>query len=176
MKTFKDSEAAEWQIAINYGAIKRVKGLIPDANLAGYADAAGSALPLCTRLQVDIEFFCNVLYALVKPQADERKISDEDFGRRLGGEAIFAARAAFFEEWAEFFRQLHQADAVAAIEKQAAVMEQATAMTAEKIEAIDVKSLLAQTSSASAADSPESSASTPISAHFENSSGWPKAV
>jgi hypothetical protein len=158
MKTFKNADGPEWQISITYAAIKRVKGIIPEVNLAGYADGKP---PLSTRLVTDIELFCNTLYALCKPQCDERKLTDEQFGAALGGDAIYAAREAFFAEWADFFRGLHQTEAVAAIRRQAELMQKATAAATQTIEAIDIDNLLAETLKNSPANLPASSALIP---------------
>ena len=43
-----------------------------------------------------------MLYAACKPQADERGVSDEDFGRAMAGDAIEAATAALLEEIVAF--------------------------------------------------------------------------
>ncbi len=45
----------------------------------------------------------DVLYCLVKDEADARQVSDEDFGRALAGDAITAAAEAFVEELIDFF-------------------------------------------------------------------------
>lgn len=157
MKTFRDSENREWVVSINVDAIRRVKGLL-GVNLAGYMDKGEGGVPLSTRLQYDVILFCDVLFALCKPEAERKQVSDEDFGRGLGGEAIFAARAAFFEEWADFFRQLRQTDAVTMLQKQAALVEAQVRAVTREVEAIDPEALMAEALKTSAGTSQASSA------------------
>ncbi|HEX5442603.1 MAG TPA: hypothetical protein VFW87_02185, partial [Pirellulales bacterium] len=45
----------------------------------------------------------DVLYVLCKEDADAKQVSDEDFGRALGGDAIQAAAEALVEELIDFF-------------------------------------------------------------------------
>ena len=42
---------------------------------------------------------------MVKPEADAQKVTDEDFGRAMGGDALDGATAAFLEELVDFFPQ-----------------------------------------------------------------------
>ena len=46
---------------------------------------------------------CNILYVICKAQAEERKITDEQFGERMGGDAIEQATNCFIEELIDFF-------------------------------------------------------------------------
>lgn len=138
MKTFRDATETEWVLSITTGAIKRVLGLTGE-NLANMA--AGDP-PLMTRLGADVILLCDVIYALIKPQADERAVTDEEFGRRLDGAAIARAHAAFWEEIADFFRGIGRADVVSALAKQVAIVSAAIGMTSTRIEAINVDRLL----------------------------------
>ena len=44
-----------------------------------------------------------MLYVLCKPEADERNVSDEDFGRAMAGDAIEQATTTLLEELVDFF-------------------------------------------------------------------------
>lgn len=155
MKTFTDSAGRTWTIDITVDTIRRVQSLV-DVNLAditspGSAPAPGSPgsaktddTPLLTRLEVDLILLCDVIYAIVKPQADEKNVSDEDFGRALGGEAILAARDAFWGALSDFFRSLRRSDQVRAIEKQTALVQAAVAAADQQIEALDVGAAVAE--------------------------------
>jgi hypothetical protein len=46
---------------------------------------------------------CDILFCLVKPEADAKGITDEDFGRALAGDALGAATDALLGEIADFF-------------------------------------------------------------------------
>ena len=97
MKVFKDAAGREWTVEINVQAIKRVRGLI-DVDLM---DAVGG--DLIERLLGDPVLLCDVVYCLCKPEADERGISDEEFGRAMAGDAIESATGALLEELVDFF-------------------------------------------------------------------------
>jgi hypothetical protein len=46
----------------------------------------------------------DVIYLLCRDQCEQRKLSDEDFGRAMSGEAIDGACKALLEGLADFFR------------------------------------------------------------------------
>jgi len=99
MKTFTDNAGRDWVVEINVAALKRAKGLTG-------TDLLALAVSLDTRvadeLASDPILLCDVLYAVCKPQADERGVSDEDFGRAMAGDAIEAATAVLLEEIVAF--------------------------------------------------------------------------
>lgn len=97
MRAFKDSEGREWIIEINVAAVKRVRDLLGEDLL----QAVGG--DLVERLADDPVLLCDVLYVLCKPKADERGVSDEDFGRSMVGDVIGNATTAFIEELVDFF-------------------------------------------------------------------------
>ena len=99
MKTFTDNAGRTWNIVLTINEVKRVKALLPDADLvAGAADGT-----LLQRLGSDLVFMCDVVYAVVKPQADAQKVSDEDFGRAMAGDCLEKAATALVEELVDFF-------------------------------------------------------------------------
>ena len=97
MRVFKDNAGRSWSVCINVDAIKRVRKLL-DVNLLEIASGQ-----LIEQLANDPVLLCNVLYVVVKPEADAQKISDEDFGRAMAGDAIEHATTAFLEELVDFF-------------------------------------------------------------------------
>jgi len=99
MRTFKDNAGRAWSVQINVDALKRVKSLL-GVNLLEVIEGK-----LIDRLSGDPVFLCDVLYAVVKPEADAQKVTDEDFGRAMGGDALDGATAAFLEELVDFFPQ-----------------------------------------------------------------------
>jgi hypothetical protein len=106
MKTFIDNAGRTWTVAINVNAIKRVKGLT-GVNLLDVVN--GDADPrdggLLGKLSSDPILLCDILYAVCKPEADPRNVSDEDFGRAMAGDAIDAGTTALLEELVDFFPQ-----------------------------------------------------------------------
>jgi len=96
MKTFTDNAGRTWTIAINVDAIKRVRGLL-DVDLLDILDGQ-----LIERLYRDPVLLCDVVYAVCKPEADAKGVSDEDFGRAMAGDAIEHATKALLEELVGF--------------------------------------------------------------------------
>jgi hypothetical protein len=106
MKTFIDNAGRTWTVAINVNAIKRVKGLT-GVNLLDVVngDSGDHDGGLLGRLSSDPILLCDILYAVCKPEADTRNVSDEDFGRAMAGDAIDAGTTALLEELVDFFPQ-----------------------------------------------------------------------
>ncbi len=97
MRTFKDNAGRVWSVQLDVAALKRVRSLL-GVNLLEVIEGK-----LIDRLSNDPVFLCDVLYAVVKPEADAQKLTDEDFGRAMGGDALDGASAAFLEELVDFF-------------------------------------------------------------------------
>ena len=97
MKTFTDNAGREWNISVTVDAVKRVRSLL-DVDLM--EAAAGK---LIQQLADNPVLLCDVIYCIVKPQADEKEITDEDFGKTMAGDAIDQATAAFLEDLVNFF-------------------------------------------------------------------------
>jgi len=97
MHTFNDTQGRTWSVTINVDAIRRVRGLL-DINLLDAVEGK-----LLERLVSDPVLLCDILFALVKPEADAKNVSDEDFGRALGGDVLDHATTALLEELVDFF-------------------------------------------------------------------------
>jgi len=106
MRTFKDASGREWRLAITIGAIKRVRTLLGIDLLALHE---GDPSPY-SRLHLDPMTLVDVVYVLVKPQADADSVSDEQFGEAMTGEAVLAAYTGFMEELIDFFRLANRGD------------------------------------------------------------------
>ena len=98
MKTFTDTAGRSWNVEVNVAAIKRVRGLT-QVNLLEIIEGT-----LIEKLVRDPVLLCDVIYAICKPQADERQppVTDEEFGRAMAGDAIEHATAALLEELVSF--------------------------------------------------------------------------
>ncbi len=97
MKTFTDNTGRTWTLVISVDAIKRVRALA-GVNLMEAVEGN-----LIERLVGDPVLLCDVIYAVAKPEADANKISDEEFGRSMAGDAIEDATTALLEEIVDFF-------------------------------------------------------------------------
>lgn len=98
MHTFKDNGGREWTVEVNVAALKRVRGLT-GTDLMQVVEGTGG---LIERLIRDPVLLCDVVYTVCKPEADQRGVSDEEFGRAMAGDAIEHATAALLEELVSF--------------------------------------------------------------------------
>lgn len=155
MKVFKDSEGRDWTIAINVAAVNRVRDLT-QVNLYDIGSDQ-----LADSLANDLEKVVNVIYAIVKPDADKKQITDEQFGAALGGDALDAAISAFTEELIDFFPSHRRKLLRAAANKGAELQEQLLTMGLQKINDINAEQLLQEMQKRTSTNSPESSASIP---------------
>jgi len=96
MRAFKDNQGRQWSVEINVTAIKRVRGLTGE-DLMQVIEGT-----LIEKLIRDPVLLCDVVYAICKPEADSRGVSDEEFGKAMAGDAIEAARTAVLEELVGF--------------------------------------------------------------------------
>jgi hypothetical protein len=94
--TWTDSDNRSWSCAITVATVKRVQQLAK-VNLLEAFDG------LLMKLADDPVSLANVLYAVCKLQADERDVTDEQFGELLGGETIEAATTALVQGIIDFF-------------------------------------------------------------------------
>lgn len=157
MKTFRDNAGREWLVEVNGTTAKRVRGLL-GVNLFALVDDGFAGLG---RLLADPIDFLDVLYVLCKPEADARGISDEDFGRAMGGDALGAASDAFLAEYTDFFPDRRKREALRKVlSKGREVGEILLARAEAELDALDVASLATRSNGSSTA-SPASSASTP---------------
>ncbi|MDP1798388.1 MAG: hypothetical protein Q8K78_12930 [Planctomycetaceae bacterium] len=97
MHTFQDTQGRTWSVTINVDAIRRVRSLL-DINLLDAVEGK-----LLERLVTDPVLLCDILFSLVQPEAEAKQISDEDFGRALGGDVLDHATTALLEELVDFF-------------------------------------------------------------------------
>jgi hypothetical protein len=82
MRTFNDNAARSWTVQINVDAIKRVRDLVK-VNLLEVVEGK-----LIEQLVSDPILLCDVIYAVCKPEADAKSVTDVDFGKAMAGDAI----------------------------------------------------------------------------------------
>lgn len=153
MRSFSDTKSNEWNVSVTIGSVKRVISLL-DVNLL---DIEQGDPPLMVKLSTDVVLLCDIIYCLVKPQADERDISDEQFGQLLGGDAVLAAQKAFYEEMRDFFQRSGRADRVTALEKQEAAINLAVQKGQEYLQTLNVEKEVSEIYSKLPTNLPESS-------------------
>lgn len=134
MRIFKDANGLDWQLSITIGSVKRVRDLLK-VNLL---ELDSGEPPLLVRLSTDIVFIVDVIFCLLKPCADERKISDEQFAASIGGSAVLSAQTALYEELTDFFLSSGQSDKAKAMAAQGKIIKAAVTAVALKMDGIDV--------------------------------------
>lgn len=156
MKTFRDESGREWAIVIHVSAIKRVRELL-GIDLYKLIDDGFKPLG---ELMADPVRLVDVLYVLCKREADERHVSDEQFGEAMYGETIERAGAAFLDEFAGFFPPRVQAGLRKLIAETDKVRGHLLDDMDRRLAGIDAESE-ARSLIASFGNSPDNSASTP---------------
>ena len=103
MKTFSDNAGRTWTLAVNVDAVRRVRSIV---NVDLLEAVEGK---LIEKLVGDPILLCDVIYVICKPEADQRSVSDEDFGRSMAGDAIDHATTSLLEELVDFFPKSRRA-------------------------------------------------------------------
>lgn len=163
MKTFKDNADQSWTVAINVAAVKRVRDLA-GVDLMEVLDGS-----LIEKLIRDPILLCDVVYAVCKPEADERGITDEEFGRAMAGDAIEHATTALLEDLVSFCPSPRDRKNLGRVlEATNRVMDKARDMVESKLESGDLERLaeealnnLPEMHGNSSGNAPASSALTP---------------
>ena len=120
MREFRDDQGRPWMVAITVAAAERVRGLVTVDVTEDVEQSDGSVSRQTRKAPLDIidtSSIANtlqilrsqygtvgeVLYAICRKQADEKKVSREDFLDGLRGDAIEAGVKAIEEELVDFF-------------------------------------------------------------------------
>jgi hypothetical protein len=97
MRTFQDAAGQTWDLEANIATARRIRDLADFDLLSPEIDQTIAQIAADPILLVD------VLWAWVKPQADGRNITDEQFGQAFTGEILDQAAEALLEELPDFF-------------------------------------------------------------------------
>ncbi len=96
---FKDLEGREWGLALHVRAVERIEertgveiGALLRDKFAGLFELFGSPVK-----------FVRVIWVLVEKQAGAIKVTPEQFGEALGGDALEGAYTAFVGALSDFF-------------------------------------------------------------------------
>jgi hypothetical protein len=156
---FRDLKNRNWRLEITAYSLKAVKAAT-GVDLGKLV--AEDTRPL-VELVSDPAKFVDVLFVLVKDEADRLGVSDEDFGRGLGGDVIEAAGQAFSDAFLFFCPSRMRRVMAAGRAKAEAALDLATAKAVANIEALDPESVFTNSASNSAA-SVESTPTPTVSA------------
>ncbi len=169
MRQFKDNAGRTWTVDINVATLKRVRGLT-GVDLMQVIEGT-----LIEKFIRDPVLLCDVVYAVCKPEADAAKVSDEEFGKAMAGDAIEAATGAVLDELISFCPSPRdRANLGQVLQATNRVLEKARDLTEKRIETLTSESELdklvsrmvpplqePQTPGSSSTSAPEPSASTP---------------
>ena len=134
MKSFTDNLGRTWTLVVNVAAIKRVRALCGvDLNAIVEIDKNNNpTAELLERLSTDPVLLVDVLYAVCKPECEQKGVTDEDFGAAMAGDAIEQATSALLDEVVDFFPTAKRA----ALQKILAATRRIEALAKKKLEDI----------------------------------------
>lgn len=138
MKTFTDKSGRIWEIAITLGAAKRLRDKL-DIDLL---QPEQGDPPLLTRLGTDELLLGEMLCELLLSQFESHGTSEADVWDAFDGETLLAAQDAFYADLVDFFRSRGRADRSRAVARQAEVIQQAIATSAQRIDEIDIDRII----------------------------------
>lgn len=140
MVEFKDTGGKTWRLDFTIGSVKRVRE-VAKKDLLALNDGNP---PLIATLPIDVIAMVDVLWAMVKPQADADKISDVEFGERMSGEAIGVACQLFWEGLERFFVEIGQSNEALKISKVRQGLAHAIKRANEKVAAVNPEAMIDQ--------------------------------
>lgn len=98
MRAFNDNSGRTWEVDLTVASGKRVRALT-GVDLFKILDNGMKPLG---NLLGDVCQLVDVVFAMVKEQADAAGVTDEEFGRSLGGDSLANMADAFREAIADF--------------------------------------------------------------------------
>ena len=101
-RSYTDNAGHRWQISVTVSTIRRVRDEA-GVDLAAAGRTAPGGESVLERLATDPVLLADVLYAIVRPEAEAREVTPEQFGEALAGDAVEAAADALVEEIVDFF-------------------------------------------------------------------------
>lgn len=125
--TFTDTAGRIWSTGIDTTTIKRVRSLL-GIDLMTFLEGE-----LMGQLMSDVVLFVDVLYAVCKPEADARGVTDEQFGQAMSGEVLQAAEEALAEGLFTISHPSRREASRTVWEKAKALRDRATELTLVRI-------------------------------------------
>ncbi len=116
-----------WELEVTVGVVKRVRAVLE-------IDLAKLDETLYMRLSEDPVLLVDLLWVLCEKQAQERNITDEQFGGGLAGDSIEAATTALLEAVADFFPGPRRSLFKKVISKTATIEQTASKLAIAKLE------------------------------------------
>lgn len=132
-RTFTDTKGRLWTVRITGAELKRVREMtgvrLADLDDDGYQ-------PLAALLK-DVEKLIDVIFVLCLDEANERKVSDYEFGRSLAGDVLTEAAEAFRRAFEDFCPSQRRQVMQSLASKAKVLQEKAGGLVMEAITQID---------------------------------------
>lgn len=128
MKTFTDTQGRVWNLAMDVSALRRVKDLAK-VDLMDLANGK-----LVVELTNDPLMLCDVLYAMVQPEAAAKGIDLAGFCSGMGGDAFDPATEALLAELVDFFPNRRRPLMSAILKKERTLEEMAMTTATARLE------------------------------------------
>lgn len=157
MHQFKDTKGRSWNLGLNFASAKRLRSML-DIDI--FRLEMGEP-PLITRIGTDIILLCDIIYVMIKPQADSLGVNDEQFGESLGGEGIAQACTAFYGELQSFFQSASRTDLAKIVEKQVKIIKLSMSRVEAEVDRLDIEKKVNETIGKLSTSLQEESESTP---------------
>ena len=138
MNEFKDTAGNRWTIDLPIGTVLRVKAEsegrlnLLDPQHENLADRIAAN---------DWETLYEVLWLIIRPQAEAKEITAEKFGELIAADCITEARQVLWRVWKDFFQKLQRPDLAIVLEKLETYNAKALELVKEKIAAANLNQI-----------------------------------
>jgi len=148
MRSFTDNAGRTWAVRVTVDTIRRVRALT-DTDLMCVVGG-----DLLERLAADPVLLVDVIYSIIKPDADKLGVTGEMFGESLAGDVIESAADAMMGAIVDFFPKRRGRVLAAILEKSKKIEDESMDRAMEWVDALTRESLTK--SGPTSGDSPES--------------------
>jgi len=138
MATFRDGNNREWHLSVTLASVKRVHEMT-GIYLTKLVD--DKFAPLAALISDPMKLV-DVVYVLVKQQADAAGVSDVQFGESLTGDSVEAMANAFVEALVDFFPSRQSVPMKNLIQKINRVQDALATKAKHEIEAVSDEQLI----------------------------------
>lgn len=153
MKTFTTTDGTEWRVTVNVLTIKRV---LEDTGLK-LTDLFSTESKISEFFSDDVKF-CEVLWSVVRPEAEKAGKTLDDFFSAIDGTVIESAVEALLSELVDFFQEPRRGLLRKVLQKWRAASDklktEGVRVAEQRLEEIDFETVLSQMPTNSASSSP----------------------
>jgi hypothetical protein len=121
-QAFTDNQKRKWLIDINVFTYRQLKQLL---------DVDISDPEAFFTLASDPASLCDAIYIVCRDQAEKQSITDEDFGRAMGGDCLADATSAFVQATINFCQSQRQREVLMKVVETGKILEEKVLTLAE---------------------------------------------